>query len=158
MTRRAGYGFRRHWHWLLLGGLVLYFCLDVAVGRGWLIFVPRERDSRLVGRWAGVWTGPGWPVPRTLTFTADGAWGEGKRSTTGPRRSTWGTKDGRLHVKWLATDYWDGKSFPYSVSKDGRVLRLDTLDRYGYLFPKTLRRQEESSGRRAKGRKSGLTH
>lgn len=142
---RADFEFRRHWHWLLLGGLVLYFCLETLMIRGSFIFVPGERDPRVVGRWDGFWTFEEIKEPRTLVFAADGVWSDGERSMIGPRRSTWGTKDGRLHVKWLATDHWVGRAFPYSLSRDGKTLRLETENRFGYLFPRTLRRVEAGS-------------
>jgi hypothetical protein len=102
---------------------IIYMLFWDAAGWGvyWLIKLPRTRDSRLVGTWKGTWRLMDDPElrPRVTTLRNDGT-GECVDHSDIRTVFEWGTEDGRIYTRRMATDAWSGRSHAYKFSADDR--------------------------------------
>jgi hypothetical protein len=117
---------RRRWKILLGCGLTcaiaascillspLYMDVDY-----FLIKVPRTKDPRLVGTWRGTWKFLDEKAARyrETTFRSDGT-GSFSEEHRHNMPFDWGTEDGVLYTRRMATDAWSRRRIPYKLSKD----------------------------------------
>jgi hypothetical protein len=84
-----------------------------------LIKVPRTKDPRLVGTWRGTWKFLDEKAARyrETTFRSDGT-GSFSEEHRHNMPFDWGTEDGVLYTRRMATDAWSRRRIPYKLSKD----------------------------------------
>jgi hypothetical protein len=109
----------------------------------WAIKLPRMGDHRIVGEWKGTWKLSDDPEPRhrITTFRPDGTgvW-------TDPERGfhltfDWGTENGVIFTKRMATDAWSGTNRLYSLSPNKQTIQFSKARTFD-LVCKTMTRQE----------------
>jgi hypothetical protein len=100
--------------------------------------MPGPGDRRLVGKWIG--TAGYYQDKMLLEFKADGT--GSSRTIEHPKWQTvfdWGTNDGVLHLRWLATDHWPRRTRAYVISANGNVITIE--GKGNYAFPERMVRQ-----------------
>jgi hypothetical protein len=110
---------RRKWLWIgcaALGAIVVVlFSFPALFWFGYYrIKLPRSRDADLVGTWRGNWVFFDEPRTTTVTFRSDGTGQSSQRA--GP--FDWGTEDGVLYTRRMATDAWSGTRRTYRIAPD----------------------------------------
>lgn len=132
-----------------IGWIVLLLLVGLGLSAVWMGYssgawdkVPNDRDPRLVGRWTGT-PRPAWKVrlaqetkqplePATYELKSDGT-GLALSERGGRRSFIWGTDDGVLQIKYLATDYWPTPRYPYRFSQKGDKVSFE-MERQSYWF------------------------
>jgi hypothetical protein len=98
---------------------LIWFFLAFLWVPNWFARVPSAMDDRLLGTWSG--TPPRKESPASITFRADGT-----AVTTGWGKSSWGTADGVLFLKFRsAGEGWVFEEHRYTFSGEGRTVRFE---------------------------------
>jgi hypothetical protein len=91
---------------------------------GYAIYLPNERDPRLVGTWHGSTTDFANERIQIVSVLA----ADGTGMVTDPHRRRpfqWGTHYGILYTKWMAVDYWAHHSFRYRLDSSDQSVTFD---------------------------------
>jgi hypothetical protein len=102
----------------------------------YIVYVPVGHDERLVGEWHG----------RRQVF-GDGPWknvvtvfnSDGTGKTLGTTKFDWGTQDGVVYFRYLATDAWAPERIPYAVNDGGRKVEFMKRGWCEIVAPEMLR-------------------
>jgi hypothetical protein len=89
-----------------------------------MIKVPRTRDARLVGTWRGTWRFLDEPNlrPKVTEFRSEGTGWFSLGEYHYPFE--WGTEDGVLYTRRMATDSWSARHFRYGFSTDQKTVQF----------------------------------
>ncbi len=98
--------------------------------------LPSEHDPNLVGAWDGHFYNyySNNRPDQKVYFFADGT-----GTSQGRGRFWWGSQAGEIHVKYIATDYWANRSYPYQI--DASTHRVTFAVKSWAIVPKSMTRE-----------------
>jgi len=125
---------------------ILFTCDITFLGAGgWVAYyrikLPRGHDASLLGTWKGTWRVMDEQTiqSRVTVFRADGTgqWSDNARFRM---PFDWGTEEGVLYTRRMATDAWSGRRHRYRFSSDKNGVHFDGQRMFD-LVSSDMRRQ-----------------